>query len=161
MSAQIGLSPAQRQGVVTILTKLLADEYVLYTKTRNYHWNVVGPQFNDLHKFFEAQYNELNTVVDDVAERARTLDGNAIGTMAEFVEHTRLSEHPGQYPPTRDMLANLLADHETVIRQLRVDLETSANTYQDMGTNDFLTGLMEQHEKMAWMLRAFLAAAAV
>ena len=161
MSAQIGLSPAQRQGVITILTKLLADEYVLYTKTRNYHWNVVGPQFNDLHKFFEAQYNELNTVVDDVAERARSLDGNAIGTLAEFVEHTRLSEHPGQYPPAHDMLARLLADHETMIRQLRVDLETCANAYQDMGTNDFLTGLMEQHEKMAWMLRAFLAGATV
>jgi starvation-inducible DNA-binding protein len=161
MPAQIGLSPAQRQGVITILTKLLADEYVLYTKTRNYHWNVVGPQFNDLHKFFEAQYNELNTVVDDVAERARSLDGNAIGTLAEFVEHTRLSEHPGQYPPANDMLARLLADHETMIRQLRGDLETCANTYQDMGTNDFLTGLMEQHEKMAWMLRAFLAGATV
>ena len=161
MSAQIGLSPAQRQGVITILTKLLADEYVLYTKTRNYHWNVVGPQFNDLHKFFEAQYNELNIVVDDVAERARSLDGNAIGTLAEFVEHTRLSENPGQYPPANDMLARLLADHETMIRQLRVDLETCANTYQDMGTNDFLTGLMEQHEKMAWMLRAFLVGATV
>ena len=161
MSAQIGLSPAQRQGVITILTKLLADEYVLYTKTRNYHWNVVGPQFNDLHKFFEAQYNELNTVVDDVAERARSLDGNAIGTLAEFVEHTRLSENPGQYPPANDMLARLLADHEAMIRQLRVDLEACADTYQDMGTNDFLTGLMEQHEKMAWMLRAFLAGATV
>jgi starvation-inducible DNA-binding protein len=161
MAAHIGLSPAQRQGVITILTNLLADEYVLYTKTRNYHWNVVGPQFNDLHKFFEAQYNELNIVVDDVAERARSLDGSAIGTLAEFVEHTRLSEDPGQYPPANDMLAKLLADHETVIRQLRVDLETCANTHQDMGTNDFLTGLMEQHEKMAWMLRAFLAGAAV
>ena len=121
----------------------------------------MGPQFNDLHTFFEAQYNALNTVVDDVAERARALDGNAIGTLAEFVEHARLTEHPGQYPPAREMLANLLADHETVIRQLRVDLETSANTYQDAGTNDFLTGLMEQPEKMAWMLRAFLAGAAV
>jgi starvation-inducible DNA-binding protein len=83
------------------------------------------------------------------------------GTLAEFVEHARLTEHPGQYPPAREMLANLLADHETVIRQLRVDLETSANTYQDAGTNAFLTGLMEQPEKMAWMLRAFLAGAAV
>ena len=161
MSAHIGLSAAQRQGVVTILTKLLADEYVLYTKTRNYHWNVVGPQFNDLHKFFEAQYTELNTIVDDMAERARALDGNAIGTLAEFIEHTRLTEHPGQYPQARDMLANLLADHETVIRQVRVDLETCMDTYQDAGTNDFLTGLMEQHEKMAWMLRAFLAGASV
>jgi starvation-inducible DNA-binding protein len=161
MDTHIGLSDAQRHGVVDILTALLADEYVLYTKTRNYHWNVVGPQFNDLHKFFEEQYNELNTIVDEVAERARTLGGNAIGTLAEFLERTRLAEQPGQYPPARDMLVNLLADQENVIRQLRVDLETCADTHQDMGTNDFLTGLMEQHEKMAWMLRAFLAGASV
>jgi starvation-inducible DNA-binding protein len=161
MDTNIGLSNAHRHGVVAILTALLADEYVLYTKTRNYHWNVVGPQFNDLHKFFEEQYNELNTIVDEVAERARTLGENAIGTLAEFLERTRLAEQPGQYPPARDMLANLLADQENVIRQLRVDLETCAGTYQDIGTNDFLTGLMEQHEKMAWMLRAFLASAPV
>jgi starvation-inducible DNA-binding protein len=161
MDTNIGLSDAQRRGVVDILTALLADEYVLYTKTRNYHWNVVGPQFNDLHKFFDAQYNELNTIVDDVAERARTLGGNAIGTLAEFLERTRLAEQPGQYPPARNMLANLLADQESVIRQLRVDLDACADTYQDIGTNDFLTGLMEQHEKMAWMLRAFLAGAPV
>jgi starvation-inducible DNA-binding protein len=93
MSMNIGLSEAQREGVVTILNTLLSDEYLLYTKTRNYHWNVVGPQFHDLHKFFEAQYNALNEIVDDVAERARALGGNAFGTMAEFLKHTRLKEH--------------------------------------------------------------------
>jgi starvation-inducible DNA-binding protein len=157
MGLNTGLTDAQRQGVVELLQKLLADEYVLYTRTRNYHWNVVGAQFNDLHKFFEDQYNELNTIVDDVAERARSLGGNAPGTLAEFLEQTRLQEHPGQYPPAKAMLANLLGDHETVIRQLRGDLEICVDTYHDAGTNDFLTGLMEQHEKMAWMLRAFVA----
>jgi starvation-inducible DNA-binding protein len=156
MSLNIGLSEEQREGVVAILNTLLADEYLLYTKTRNYHWNVVGPQFNDLHKFFEAQYNALNEIVDDVAERARSLGGNAFGTMTEFLKHTRLKEQPGHYPDDRGMIANLLADHEALIRYLRVDLETCAEKYHDAGTNDFLIGLMEQHEKMAWMLRAFL-----
>jgi len=156
MKPTIGLSDEQREGVVHILNMLLADEYVLYTKTRNYHWNVRGPQFNDLHKFFEAQYTELNDIVDEVAERARSLGGWAIGTLAEFVQQTRLKEHPGRYPEARDMLANLLADHEAIIRTLRVDLEACMEKYHDMGTNDFLTGLMERHEKMAWMLRAFL-----
>src|SRR5215218_1345137 len=105
MHPNIGLLDEQREGVVAILNTLLADEYLLYTKTRNYHWNVVGPQFNDLHKFFEAQYNELNTIVDDVAERARSLGGNATGTLAEFLEQTRLQEHPGRYPPAKTMLA--------------------------------------------------------
>jgi starvation-inducible DNA-binding protein len=157
MNPSIGLAEDQRKGVVAILHTLLADEYLLYTKTRNYHWNVVGPQFNDLHKFFETQYSELNDIVDEVAERARSVGGNAIGTLAEFLQQTRLKEHPEHYPDARGMIADLLADHEAVIRHLRVDLETCAETYHDMGTNDFLTGLMERHEKMAWMLRAFLA----
>jgi starvation-inducible DNA-binding protein len=156
MKTNIDLSEEQRAGVVKILNALLSDEYLLYTKARNYHWNVTGPQFHDLHKFFEEQYTELNEVVDEVAERGRSLDGWAFGTMNEFSQHTRLKEHPGQYPKARDMIANLLSDHEAVIRQLRKDLETCADKYHDMGTNDFLTGLMEQHEKMAWMLRAFL-----
>ncbi|HWP58123.1 MAG TPA: DNA starvation/stationary phase protection protein [Candidatus Acidoferrales bacterium] len=156
MNSNIGLSAEQREGVAKILNALLANEYVLYTKTRNYHWNVTGPQFNDLHKFFEAQYTELNEVIDDVAERARSLDQWALGTLAEFSQHSALREHPGQYPSAREMIANLLADHEIIIRQLRADLETCAERYHDMGTNDFLTGLMEKHEKMAWMLRAFL-----
>jgi starvation-inducible DNA-binding protein len=154
MSPNIGIAESERKKIVTILNTLLADEYMLYTKTRNYHWNVIGPQFNDLHKFFEGQYGELNEVIDDVAERARTLGGAATATLTEFRDAARLKEHPGQYPAAEEMLANLLGDHETVIRQLRDDVDTTANG-RDAGTSDFLTGLMEKHEKMAWMLRAF------
>ena len=160
MNPNIDLSEEQRNSVVKILNALLSDEYVLYTKTRNYHWNVTGPQFNDLHKFFEEQYTELNVVADDVAERARSLGGWALGTLKEFSQHARVNEYPGQYPQAREMIANLLADHETIVRQLRTDLET-AEKQHDMGTNDFLTGLMEKHEKMAWMLRAFSAGESV
>ena len=156
MKTNIGITDENRESAVQILNTLLSDEYVLYTKTRNCHWNVVGPQFNDLHKFFEAQYEALDDVVDEVAERIRTLGGKTPGTLVEFREHTRLKEHPKQYPDARDMIGHLLADHETVIRALRADLETVAAKHGDIGTNDFLTGLMERHEKMAWMLRAFL-----
>lgn len=157
MKPDIGITDDHRTAVVTILNSLLSDEYVLYTKTRNYHWNVVGPQFNDLHKFFEAQYGELNDLIDEVAERARTLGGPAFGTLAEFARHARLKEHPAQALDSAAMLASLLADHEAIVRQLRADLEVAATTHRDAGTSDFLTGLMERHEKMAWMLRAFLA----
>jgi starvation-inducible DNA-binding protein len=156
MKPNIGLSDEQREGVVNILNALLSDEYLLYTKTRNYHWNVFGPQFNDLHKFLERQYEELEEVVDQVAERTRSLGGFAFGTMTEFVQHTRLKEQPGQYPDARHMLSNLLADHESLIRQLRVDSQTCDERFHDLGTNDFLIGLMERHEKTAWMFRAFL-----
>jgi len=156
MKPNIGLADKDREGVVKILHTVLADEYVLNTKTKNYHWNVVGPQFHDLHKFLDGQYEELAEIVDDVAERARSLGGPALGTLGEFLKQTRLKEQPGQYPGAREMIANLLADHEALIRTLRVDLEACAERYHDIGTNDFLTGLMEKHEKMAWMLRACL-----
>src|SRR5881296_2916261 len=96
MKPNIGITDKDCAGVVKILTNLLADEYVLYTKTRNFHWNVVGQQFNDLHKFFEAQYTELNVIVDDVAERARALGGEAAGSLAEFTQRARLGEQPGK-----------------------------------------------------------------
>ena len=150
----IGIAEQDREGLVSILTLQLADEYALYTKTRNYHWNVTGPHFNDYHKFFEGQYGEIEVFIDDIAERVRQLGGKAIGTLDELKSHTRLSEHPGQYPSDKEMLSNLIADHEAVIRNLRVDVDKSAESFHDAGTSDFLTGLMESHEKMVWMLRA-------
>jgi len=150
----IGIGEQNREGLINILTSLLADEYALYTKTRNYHWNVTGPHFNDYHKFFEGQYGELEVFIDDVAERIRQLGGKAIATLDELKSHTRLPEHPGQYPSDKEMLFNLIVDHESVIRNLREDVNKSAEIFHDAGTSDFLTGLMESHEKMVWMLRA-------
>jgi starvation-inducible DNA-binding protein len=157
MTPNIDIPDNDRKAVVEILNRLLSDEYVLLTKTRNYHWNVTGPQFSELHAFFESQYDALNEVVDEVAERARQLGGRAFGTLAEFAKAARLTEQPGGAPAARDMLASLLADHETVIRSLRGDIGPVADRYQDVGTSDFLTGLLEKHEKMAWMLRAFVS----
>jgi len=156
MKTNIGMTDKDCNGVVKALTALLADEYVLYTKTRNYHWNVVGPHFSDLHKFFESQYEELDDIVDEVAERARAVGGHAIGTLQEFTQHARVKERPAHYPASREMVADLLGDHETIIRQLREDVQMTAEKYHDMGTSDFLTGILEQHEKMVWMLRANL-----
>lgn len=157
MTPNIDIADHDRTAVVEILNRLLSDEYILLTKTRNYHWNVTGPQFNDLHTFFESQYDALNEAVDEVAERARQLGGRAFGTLAEFAKAARLAEQPGAAPAAKDMLASLLADHETVIRSLRGDIGPVADRYKDVGTSDFLTGLLEKHEKMAWMLRAFVS----
>ncbi len=155
-SIEIGLTPKDRDGVTRILNVLLSDEFLLYTKTWKFHWNVTGLSFHDLHLFLEAQYEELDGFVDDVAERARSIGGIAFGTMREFLDNTRLKENPGKNPEAEAMVAVLLADHEHIIQSLRADLETVQNKYHDVGTCDFLTGLMEKHEKMAWMLRAYL-----
>ncbi len=143
--------------MVKILNELLFIEYLLYTKTRNYHWSVTGPQLRDLHKLFQEQYIELSEIVDQIAERGRSLDGWAFGTLSEFSQHARLKGPSDCYPEPCEMIADLLNDHEAVIRQLRGDLEICAVRYRDMGTKNFLAGLMEQHETMTWMLRASLS----
>lgn len=153
MKINIGLKPKNNEKVIELLNKLLCDEYTIYTKTLNYHWNVKSAQFHDLHAFFKAQYEAIFDYVDDVAERARSLGGRSFGTLHEFKHGTRLEEKPGTVPSAHTMLKNLLEDHEAIIRLLRTDLETCVKL-EDMGTNNFLTDLMEKHEKLAWMLRA-------
>lgn len=156
MKANIGIQEKNLAGSSALLNEILSDEYVLYTKTRNYHWNVTGSDFSELHKFFEFQYEELDEIIDEVAERVRSLGGRSFGTLAEFLKKTQLSEKPGDHPAAQKMIANLLNDHELLIKKLREDADTCGNQFKDAGTNDFLTGIMEQHEKMAWMLRSYL-----
>lgn len=156
MTTNIGLNDDQRSGVIQILATLLADEHVLYIKTRNYHWNVTGPQFNGLHKFFESQYDQIEEFIDDIAERIRSLGGQTPATMTEFLKLARIKEVPGEKPNARSMVMGLATDNESIIRSLRTDLVTCGEKHGDAVTNDFLTGLLESHEKMAWMLRAFI-----
>ena len=151
-----GISEQNRQGVVDILDGLLADEYVLYTKTRNYHWNVVGPHFNDYHKVFEEQYSGLSDDVDEIAERIRSLGYKTSASLNEFQKNSRLEEHPGEYPTATSMALNLLSDHETIIRTIREKITDVGTQFGDAGTEDFLIGLMEKHEKTAWMIRSIL-----
>ena len=152
----IGLTDQQRAGVAEILDRTLSDLFVLYTKTRNYHWNVVGEHFRDLHKLLEEQYEQLEEAIDLVAERSRQLGAPALGTLKEFLDHASLKEQPGDYPDAFTMLSNLCGDHESVIKWLRKSVDDCDEKYHDMGTNDFLIGLLQEHEKMAWMLRAYL-----
>lgn len=154
--ADLGLEDQQRSGVVESLNHLLSDEHVLYVKTRNYHWNVRGPRFSALHKFFEEQYVELAEIIDEVAENARQFGGFAKGTMADFLEGSRIKEHSGPLPDEDGMIANLLKDHEAIIKQLREDIDTADEKYEAQDAADFLTAVLERHNKMAWMLRAHL-----
>jgi len=152
----LGLKDSARKGVAGLLASVLADEYVLYTKTRNFHWNVTGSRFQDLHKFFESQYEAIDETIDEVAERIRALGESSPGSLAEFLSATRLKEAAGKHLPADEMLSALLADHEALAKNLRKDIDRCGDEFKDVGTQDFLTGLLEQHEKQAWMLRSFL-----
>jgi starvation-inducible DNA-binding protein len=104
----------------------------------------------------EEQYEQLAEAIDETAERTRQLGAPALGTMTEFLKQARLKEQPGDYPDAFTMRSNLCVDHEAVIRQLREDADACDEKYYDMGTNDFLLGLVQAHEKIAWMLRSYL-----
>jgi starvation-inducible DNA-binding protein len=156
MKANIGISDKNRQEVANILFGLLADEFVLYTKTRNAHWNVEGIDFHDKHKFFEAQYEQLEDFVDDVAERIRSLGHFAPATMKSFLELTHLTEKRITDNSSKNFIKDLLGDHESIIILIRENINKIADKLGDAGTSDFLTGLMEEHEKVAWMMRAHL-----
>lgn len=156
MQINIGLNDEARLEVGQILNLLLADEYVLYTTTRDYHWNVTGPEFPSLHGQFEEQYEQIAQWIDQVAERARAIGTGARGNWADLAKAARSSADPGIDLSAEDMLSELLALHEEMIMQLRTDSEACIKRCKDAGTADFLTGLMEQHEKTAWMLRAQL-----
>jgi starvation-inducible DNA-binding protein len=128
----------------------------LYIKTRKFHWNVAGESFMELHKLFEAQYTELEAIVDTVAERIGKLGNKTIGTMSEFTLLSRIVEHPNKYPVQKAMLSELLSDHETLIIELRKDIDISANENHDAGTADMLTAILQQHESITWIIRRYL-----
>ncbi|MGC1479821.1 MAG: DNA starvation/stationary phase protection protein [Chthoniobacterales bacterium] len=152
----IGLDQQARDGVVTVLSQVLADAHVLYIKTRNLHWNLVGPRFHSLHEFYEEQYTTLATNIDKIAERIRMVGGESPGSMAEFLEHARLKEQKGGRIDGTKSLELLLADNEAIIRDLREDIEKCEDEFGDVGTADFLTALIQVHEEAAWMLRSYL-----
>jgi len=150
-----GISRENMQKITNILNDNLADEYVLLTKTKNYHWNVEDPRFNDLHKFFEEQYELLATAVDEIAERVRAVGGKSRATLKEFISSSQIKEDVGSFPDADTMLGNLLSDHEVIIKTLRKNIN-ECQDLNDEGTANFLTDKMEEHEKMAWMLRSFI-----
>ena len=156
MKTNIGLSDETRLEVGQLLNLLLADEYVLYVTTRDYHWNVTGPEFDSLHQQFEAQFGQVAGWIDDVAERARAIGSGARGNWGDLTKAARSSADPGYGLPAEHMLAELVALHEDIIIQLRADTAACTERFKDVGTADFLTGLLAKHEKAAWMLRAQL-----
>lgn len=154
MEVNTGIANTDRSAIADELSRLLADSYLLYLKSQNYHWNVTGPMFQTLHLMFEQHYNELALAVDEIAERIRALGHFAPGTYAEFARLTAIKEE-GSPPEAMQMVRNLVAGHETVIATARDTLRL-AEAALDSATADLATRRIDVHEKTAWMLRSLL-----
>ncbi|WP_099366245.1 Dps family protein [Sphingobacterium sp. 1.A.4] len=155
MKTNIGITEKNTSAVAEILNKLLADENVLYTKVQNAHWNVEGPDFHAQHLFFETIYDELAEIIDEVAERVRSIGHYAVGTMKAWLEITQLTEMAYGKNDSKGFIKEILNDFESLIISLREDID-KVEKNKDAGTEDFLVGILEKHEKTAWMLRSHL-----
>mgnify|MGYP000140579812 CR=1 FL=1 len=150
----IGISEVSREEIAQGLKKLLADSYTLYLQTHNFHWNVTGPQFRELHLMFEEHYTELALAVDEIAERIRTLGFAAPATYRAFAELSSVKEIDG-VPEATEMVNILMQAHETVVRTSRAVLKI-AQQADDESSASLIGDRMRAHEKTAWMLRATL-----
>ncbi|WP_460311454.1 Dps family protein [Aliiglaciecola aliphaticivorans] len=154
MKIDIGINETDRNQIADGLKKLLADSYTLYLQTHNFHWNVTGPQFRELHLMFEEHYTELAVAVDDIAERIRTLGLVAPGTYKEFAKLSAIKEVDG-VPAADEMVKILLQGHEQVVKTCRDALKLAQDA-DDESSAALVSDRMREHEKTAWMLRATL-----
>ncbi|KLT70232.1 MULTISPECIES: Dps family protein [Flavobacterium] len=155
MIPNIGITTKNLKKSTNILATILSNEMTLYVKTRKFHWNISGNSFMELHKLFEEQYRILENNIDEVAERISQLGEKTIGTMHEFIENSTLKESPKVYASQKHMLQELLDNHEQLVTEFRAFIPTFENDNHDVGSADFITGLLQQHEKMAWILRRY------
>ena len=150
----IGISDKNREAIAEQLSKMLADEFVLYSKTLNAHWNVEGPDFHTVHVYLETLYNEQQGVVDTVAEKIRAIGHYVPAQLKKYLELTHLSDKAPEKNDSQTLFAELLEAHESIIIFLRENIKPFADKLKAEGISDYITGLMEYHEKTAWMLRA-------
>lgn len=156
MKVNIGVSAENTKKIALELNKVLADELLIYAKTRNSHWNIEGSNFMEMHKFYEDQYEQLEEFGDEVAEYIRSIGHYAEGRYADVLKLTNLLE--SEYSnDQKKQLKELLDDHETIIRNLRRLIDEFDEKYKDKGAADFATQMLQKHLKLAWMIRAYLS----
>lgn len=151
-----GIDDGNRERSAFVLNRLLADEQILYIKTKNYSWNLRGRNFNSLNILFKQNYRIQDNLINELAERIRGIGHFACGSMKEYVELTRLKETNHLDGKEILMLKTLIEDHESIIKLVRNDIVSFDSKYMDLGNSYFVTSLLKKHESMAWKLRSSL-----
>ncbi|MEX1192310.1 MAG: DNA starvation/stationary phase protection protein [Brumimicrobium sp.] len=150
---RLGFDSEETKEVVENLNKLLANLHVHYQKLRNYHWNVVGPDFFDIHEIFEQEYNEVKLEIDDIAERIRVFGKTPYSTLKKYLEISEVKE-TGTDLSADDMVKEILSDFE-IILSFMIDSAEASDKIGDIATNDLITGFIKRTEKRHWMLTSF------
>lgn len=149
----LGLDEKKTSNTVQELNILLADYHLYYQKLRNYHWNVIGKNFFDLHEKFEELYDDAKIKIDEIAERILTLRYQPTSNLSEYLEKSNLKESKSDLSDSQ-MIKNLLDDHGTLLKQMRKVVEV-AEKGGDEGTNDLIGAYIRELEKTSWMLDAW------
>lgn len=158
MSSQVASSPVNEAAVseiATSLNQLVADCYGLMALTHLAHWNVEGQDFFPLHQAFQAQYEDLFTAIDDIAERVRALDEYSAGSLKKFASMTSIEDMDDGPVPAKDMISALIVGNETVLDVLFKTRKLAAEN-GDAETEDLCIGRIQVHQKALWMLKSCL-----
>ena len=148
----LGMSKESTEASIFVLKRVLANTYVLLVKTQSYHWHVEGAHFNSFHLMFEQQYNQLSKAIDEIAERLRALDSDALGTMHDYLRLSQLKEdlEPMSHNDL-DLCESLANDHYTLVSDMRESME-KVEHFDDEATIDLLVERLREHDKIYWML---------
>jgi len=148
----LGLKPDQLNKTVTQLNRLLSNYQIYYQNLRNYHWNITGEHFFDLHVIFENLYNEAKVNIDEIAERVLTLRMKPLSTLAEYLDTADVKELSTE--SSKEMVESILSDHKKLISNMR-DVLSIASEAGDEGTVDLVGSFLSSVEKNSWMLDAW------
>jgi starvation-inducible DNA-binding protein len=142
--------------LVAELNGLLADHFALFIKTKNFHWHVKGPRFHDLHLLFDTHALEVRDQIDVIAERVRKLDADTLTSIGSVAGAARIKDQDNTKLAAEDMIAELLADNQTLIARLK-GMKPLADQAGDNATDGLLDDWTDMAEQRAWFLRSLLS----
>lgn len=149
----LNLDKEKTSKTVFELNVLLADYHIYYQKLRNFHWNILGHNFFDLHEKFEEMYGDALVKIDEIAERILTLRYQPVSNLTDYLKTSNLDESSSDIKDA-EMVDALLADHGEILKQMR-KVVNNADKAGDEGTIDLIGAYIRELEKTSWMLDAW------
>jgi starvation-inducible DNA-binding protein len=150
-AAAAGLSRQAVEEISDALRRLLADVFALYVKTKNFHWHMTGNHFRDYHLLLDEQGDQIFGMTDDIAERARKIGGTTLRSIGDVARHQRLKDNNEEGVPPADMLSELCADNQHLIRSLR-SAHKICEKHDDVATASLIENWLDETERRTWFL---------